>query len=340
MRCGVQGIDALTQGAVRVGRERAVVAQNYCGNNPVNRVDPLGLRDMGEILGKGTKEWEEAAWYEKGLAAAVSVPLWFGENLFGLNPPGTMPASPPAPAAAPRSTPQATSPIPGLGGVAKPGSGAYAPQEHERTPENESAVRAITATVNYGLELIAEAGRYYMSAQFWISAYMLHQGWIGIADFLFGAFGYSPYVRAPMRVLAADPISLPGPGVAWVAKRIVSRPGYQDVIVHGTRETVAIKVKGEWKHLSAEQLATRIREGGAWEGGNIRLVSCSTGTIPKGLACELAAELGVKVLAPDGVIVVHPQGGMTIHTAWWFRGELKWVNPRPKQGDNWCEFGE
>jgi len=47
VRCGVQGIDALTQGAVRVGPERAVVAQNYCGNNPVNRVDPLGLDDQG-----------------------------------------------------------------------------------------------------------------------------------------------------------------------------------------------------------------------------------------------------------------------------------------------------
>jgi len=32
-------------------------AQNYCGNNPVNRVDPLGLNDAGWVDGQRAKYW-------------------------------------------------------------------------------------------------------------------------------------------------------------------------------------------------------------------------------------------------------------------------------------------
>ena len=52
-------------------------------------------------------------------------------------------------------------------------------------------------------------------------------------------------------------------------------------------------------------LATFIEKNG-WNGEQIRLISCSSGGSPTGVAKDLANKLGVKVKAPDNTIWIHP----------------------------------
>lgn len=95
--------------------------------------------------------------------------------------------------------------------------------------------------------------------------------------------------------------------VSWV----LPKPGYVDVIVHGSEESFHVLHNGEWVSVSHRALATFLKNNG-YRGGPVRLISCSAGGYPNGVAKNLANKLGVEVLAPSDTLWVHPSGRLTI----------------------------
>lgn len=95
--------------------------------------------------------------------------------------------------------------------------------------------------------------------------------------------------------------------VSWV----VPKPGYLDVIVHGSEESFHVLHNGEWVSLSHRSLAKFMKNNG-YRGGPVRLISCSAGGYPHGVAKDLANKLGAEVLAPTDTLWVHPSGRLTI----------------------------
>lgn len=95
--------------------------------------------------------------------------------------------------------------------------------------------------------------------------------------------------------------------VSWV----VPKPGYLDVIVHGSEESFHVLHNGEWVSISHRSLAKFMKNNG-YRGGPVRLISCSAGGYPNGVAKDLANKLGAEVLAPTDTLWVHPSGRLTI----------------------------
>jgi filamentous hemagglutinin len=82
--------------------------------------------------------------------------------------------------------------------------------------------------------------------------------------------------------------------------KIPGEEGYFDVIGHGTPTTVS--------GMSADEVEQIIRQQPAWQGQDVRLLSCSTGGCPveggAPIAQQLADFLGVGVKAPTSVFLV------------------------------------
>ncbi|HEU0036411.1 MAG TPA: DUF4157 domain-containing protein [Kofleriaceae bacterium] len=115
------------------------------------------------------------------------------------------------------------------------------------------------------------------------------------------------------------------------AKLVPPKPGYLDVIVHGTVDDLVVKVDGGERHFDHRALAKFIEKSGhKFEA--VRLLSCSTGKHPKGVAQHLANQLGVVVEAPTDKLWIHPDGTLTIgpHED---RNTGKWEPFRPKQSE-------
>jgi hypothetical protein len=103
--------------------------------------------------------------------------------------------------------------------------------------------------------------------------------------------------------------------VAEYAKNVKGVDGFTDVFVHGTRDGKAFSVlhNGDWVTLDHRQLATWLGKQGV--SGDIRLISCYSGMLGTGGAAQdLANKLGVKVMAPTNVILVHPNGTLSAPT--------------------------
>lgn len=89
--------------------------------------------------------------------------------------------------------------------------------------------------------------------------------------------------------------------------------GYTDVIVHGAPPNqVGVMHNGEWAYLDQRSLANYLRQDAGYTGGNIRLLSCGTGSTPNGFAQNLSNKMGVEVLAPSDTIWAFPNGKLTI----------------------------
>ena len=166
--------------------------QSYANSNPVNVLDPLGLRgrSLGEILGKGTKEWEEAGAFERLAAAAVSLPMWLGEKISGSDT-GTM-TRVPAPKPVARKEPQQEAPVGLLGGVAHEADAAYGAREIERTTADEEAAQSIAAVAEYTRYLMEVAGMYFMGAQCAGGFFLARMGAMRWRDIFWYSVGFSP----------------------------------------------------------------------------------------------------------------------------------------------------
>lgn len=85
--------------------------------------------------------------------------------------------------------------------------------------------------------------------------------------------------------------------------------GFEDVMLHGSPDSVQVTVKGKKINLDAAEFAEHLKKNG-YKGGNIRLASCSTGQGDNSIAQELSKILGVKVKAPDDDVYYIPEEGI------------------------------
>lgn len=119
--------------------------------------------------------------------------------------------------------------------------------------------------------------------------------------------GYSPTAWTGSPVAHVDPMGLGciigNPALDAVmeeALTIPPKPGYYDVVVHGSPYGVSIKdERGEVRNITPKQLALLIKRQKDYDGEKIRLLSCSTGQEEHGFAQQLAREMGKEVRAPN-----------------------------------------
>lgn len=75
--------------------------------------------------------------------------------------------------------------------------------------------------------------------------------------------------------------------------------GFENVCMHGSPDSVQMIVDGKPKNYSAFEFAQFLRDSKKYNGGNIKLLSCSTGKGNNSFAQQLSKELGIIVKAPD-----------------------------------------
>jgi hypothetical protein len=90
--------------------------------------------------------------------------------------------------------------------------------------------------------------------------------------------------------------------------------GYHDVVVHGSQSDF-VATGDAWQegtNFSHRVLASLIERDSAYDGGPIRLLSCSTGACGATAAQNLANSLGVEVMAPSDTLWAFPSGRLVI----------------------------
>jgi RHS repeat-associated protein len=108
------------------------------------------------------------------------------------------------------------------------------------------------------------------------------------------------------------------------ASRATPLEGVLDVVVHGTEATFEIGANT----VNHRVLAGLIQRNPQFVGQPIRLVSCNGGSLPRGVAKNLANKLGVPVSAPNDVVWAWPDGTLTIGaTPTANTGAWKWFTP-------------
>lgn len=86
-------------------------------------------------------------------------------------------------------------------------------------------------------------------------------------------------------------------------------PGFYDVGLHGGPRAVEIALSDGRVVLADHRLLSElITRAPDYDGGSVRLVSCSTGAVPDGIAQNLANKLGKDVLAPTDKVWIWPDG--------------------------------
>ncbi|MBQ8960583.1 MAG: hypothetical protein IJ071_05130 [Ruminococcus sp.] len=90
---------------------------------------------------------------------------------------------------------------------------------------------------------------------------------------------------------------------------IEEEPGYEDVMLHGSPNSVEVTIKGKKKNLGPAEFAEYLKMNG-YKGGDLRLASCSTGNGDNSFAQRLSAILGNKVKAPDDDVYFIPEDGV------------------------------
>lgn len=127
------------------------------------------------------------------------------------------------------------------------------------------------------------------------------------------------------------------------AGKIKPLKGYTDIVCHGSPSELLIygMNEEEWSY-SAAQAADMVRNSGGYDGGDIRLIACNTGSGPRCIAQQLADALNVNVLAPTEAVFVSIDGELFVTdngvlARMWNCGEAvketgKWVLFRPKKG--------
>lgn len=120
-------------------------------------------------------------------------------------------------------------------------------------------------------------------------------------------------LRAQGQAVPAAGAALVGPGdkLAAAAAWIKPQKGVFDVVVHGSEDAFHVLHNGKWVQIDQRALATFMRASG-YEGGPVRLLSCSTGKESGSVAQHLANKLGAQVTAPTDTLWIHPTGSLTI----------------------------
>ncbi|MEV4659511.1 LamG-like jellyroll fold domain-containing protein [Micromonospora sp. NPDC049301] len=95
--------------------------------------------------------------------------------------------------------------------------------------------------------------------------------------------------------------------------RTAQKPGWFDVVAHGSRKTVQLADKTKIDHRT---LARLIQNHPDYEGQGVRLLSCSTGAGPSCFAQNLANRMGVDVMAPDDTLWAGAAGTLRVGKTW------------------------
>jgi hypothetical protein len=117
----------------------------------------------------------------------------------------------------------------------------------------------------------------------------------------------------------------------YALSNVTPEPGFEDFGMHGTPDSVEYYTNsGTRTYYNAHEFADILRADNAYNGGNIRLLSCNTGGSSEGFAQQLANELKVDVKAPTEPLWVDENGNMFITDSevlaqMWYDGEK--VNP-------------
>lgn len=90
---------------------------------------------------------------------------------------------------------------------------------------------------------------------------------------------------------------------------IEEEAGFEDIGLHGSPDSVQKKIDGKLTNFTPKEFAKYLKENG-YDGGDIRLASCSTGKGDNSFAQQLSKELGVKVKAPDDDVYYIPNEGV------------------------------
>ena len=116
------------------------------------------------------------------------------------------------------------------------------------------------------------------------------------------------------------------------AMTINPKPGYFDVVAHGSPEGFSLKISGKWVDVTPKTMGDAIRKAG-YKGGPIRLVACDTGQTAEGAAQQIADYFGETVEAPTGKVWATGDGGMDVWEA--YHDGTKWVKTKPA---GWKDF--
>lgn len=84
--------------------------------------------------------------------------------------------------------------------------------------------------------------------------------------------------------------------------------GFQDVVAHGTSDSVFVEHKGQQIEIDHRTLSRLLTQNKASSGKPIRLLSCCTGQNSSGFAQNLANKLNRPVIAPSDYLWVEPNG--------------------------------
>jgi hypothetical protein len=132
-----------------------------------------------------------------------------------------------------------------------------------------------------------------------------------------------------------------GADLAKVALKVKKEPGYTDVAVHGSKNSISVFRK-EQKNgqlvekeivLDQRRLAKFLKHDKGYSSGKIRLLSCETGSESGSFAQNLANKLGVIVRAPSDKLHIYPTGKMVIGPNQ-FTNSGRWIDyyPAGKKG--------
>ncbi len=109
---------------------------------------------------------------------------------------------------------------------------------------------------------------------------------------------------------------------------------FEDMVIHGDAFGFQINDKdgNPIDNYNALEFANIIKEDPNYRGGNIRLISCESGSLEFGAAQILANELGVDVLAPTDIVWVTIDGEMIVGPSEFENtGEWKIFNPKRRK---------
>lgn len=102
-----------------------------------------------------------------------------------------------------------------------------------------------------------------------------------------------------------------GDKLASFAGKVKPLGGSYDVVVHGSSDSFHVLHNGKWVEIDHRRLANYMKSAG-YTGGDVRLISCGTGSNPTAIAQHLSNKLGVSVMAPSDTVWIWSDGNLTI----------------------------
>ena len=92
----------------------------------------------------------------------------------------------------------------------------------------------------------------------------------------------------------------------------IDSSGYYDIIAHGSPNSIEMNINGQRQVIDHRMLASMLEHSDDYMGQDIRLLSCSTGSLDDGFAQNLANKMNVNVLAPTDILWAYNNGAMVV----------------------------